>query len=121
MTGVARFTIQAQLILLGDAFDARFADRILQTLELDPALAPQRWGEEPGIRDPYDRSDFLQAIIDRPEDAAPQLYRTQTCKYSAEWYGYERLLTNLSFRTGDLDRTEGEIFFDAISLFMRTA
>jgi hypothetical protein len=78
----------AQLILLGNAYEPANAERVFRALEAEASLAPQRWGVEAGIRDPYDRSALVRSLVDYPFDAVPRAYRTQApCKYSLEWFG----------------------------------
>ena len=84
----------AQLILLGNAYEPANAERVFRALEAEPSLAPQRWGIEAGIRDPYDRTALVRSLADYPFDAVPRVYRTQTpCKYSMEWFGSATLTT----------------------------
>ncbi len=84
----------AQLILVGNAYEPANAERVFRALEAEPSLAPQRWGVEAGIRDPYDRSALVRSLADYPFDAVPRAYRIQTpCKYSMEWFGKETLTT----------------------------
>ncbi len=108
----------AQLILLGNAYEPGNAERVFRALEAEPSLAPQRWGVETGIRDPYDRSALVRSLADYPFDAVPRVYRTEApCKYSMEWFGGEAL-TTLCFNVRvDQDADDLSELFAALSRF----
>ena len=108
----------AQLILLGNAYELANAEHVFRALEAVPSLAPQRWGVERGIRDPYDRSALVRSLAAEPFDVVPRVYRTQApCKYSMEWFGGETLTTlcfDVRVDQGTDDLAE---FFAALSRF----
>lgn len=108
----------AQLILLGNAYEPANAERVFRALEAEPSLAPQRWGVEAGIRDPYDQSALIQSLVDYPFDAVPRVYRTQVPgKYAMRWYG-EEALTTLCFDVRvDKETQDLPEFFAALSRF----
>jgi hypothetical protein len=113
---MAVLRVEAQLVLLGDAYNATHAEAVLRTLEEDSLLAPQRWGAEAGLRDAYSRRDIVQALVSNPDDLAPQLYRTTLPgKYRLRWYGGPTLSTLVFETAGRVDEAEAGAFFGAIS------
>jgi hypothetical protein len=108
----------AQLILLGNAYEPVNAERVFRALEAEPSLAPQRWGVEAGIRDPYDRDALVRSLIAYPFDAVPRVYRTNApCKYSMEWFGGETLTTMCFDVRVDQEADDLADFFAALSRF----
>ncbi|HET7538463.1 MAG TPA: hypothetical protein VFK05_01280 [Polyangiaceae bacterium] len=111
-------TASAQLILLGNAYEPASAEQVFRALEAEPSLAPQRWGVEAGIRDPYDRSALVRSLVAYPFDVVPRVYRTQApCKYSMEWFGGETLTTLCFDVRVDQETDDLPEFFAALSRF----
>jgi hypothetical protein len=108
--------VDAQLVLTGDAYDAATARPVLELLERDPVLAPQRWSAEPGLRDRYDRGALLTALAAHADDLAPEIHRiTQPCAYNATWFGSAVLSTLIIETRRPHDTAEVELFFGAMS------
>lgn len=108
----------AQLILLGNAYEPVNAERVFRALEAEASLAPQRWGVEAGIRDPYDRNALVHSLAAYPFDAVPRVYRTKApCKYSMEWFGKEALTTLCFDVRVDQEADDLEELFAALSRF----
>jgi hypothetical protein len=112
---MSRVRIDAQLILVGDSHDAALATAVLQALEQDPVLAPELWGAEEGLRDPYDRADFLAALA-AYSDLAPRLYRVaKPCSFTAKWFGSVAVATLVLEGRYYHDADEAALFFRAMS------
>jgi hypothetical protein len=106
--------LDAQLLLNGDIYVKELLDALLSALEGIELLAPDQWGISAGIRDPYNRTEVVAAMVAEPHAVFPRLFRTdRAVAYSGRLLADPAVSTLSVESRGSLTEYEMGLAFDA--------